>query len=238
MFNSLRSFTIGYSLLVLVFMSTVIFDGLQLVHYLVKPLFMVMLMVYVTKHKGSASPQFSNLILFGLFFSWLGDIALMFDEKVEILFVVGLAAFLIAHLGYGLAFIRNIKDSEADFNVSKAILLGIPFALFTGVFFYFIQADIPSELYVPVLAYTIVISIMGILSALRIGHVDSKSNQWILIGAILFILSDCVIAVNKFVVDFDYDAVLNMFLYLGGQYMIAIGAVYYSNALNSQKQDS
>jgi len=52
---------------------------------------------------------FTKMIQFGLFFSWIGDIALMFDEKIAILFVVGLGAFLIAHLGYAYAFIRNVK---------------------------------------------------------------------------------------------------------------------------------
>ena len=97
MFKSLKTFSIAYYSLVLVFMSTVLFD-LQLLHYAVKPLFMILLMIYhqqSVQEKGS----FYKLIQFGLFFSWIGDIALMFDEKIEILFVVGLAAFLIAHLG-------------------------------------------------------------------------------------------------------------------------------------------
>lgn len=156
----------------------------------------------------------------------------MFDEKVEILFVVGLAAFLIAHIGYAYAFVKNIKDSSVPFNWAKSLLMAVPFAAFTGAFFYYIKGGLPSDLFIPVLAYTVVISVMGITSAWRNGHVEKPTYNWILIGAILFILSDCVIAVNKFVIDFDYDAVLNMTLYLTGQFMITVGAVLHEKKVS------
>lgn len=162
----------------------------------------------------------------------------MFDEKVEVLFVIGLGAFLIAHLGYACAFLKNVKDSGKPFNKLSAVGYGAPFAVFTGAFFFFIKNGLPSDLFIPVLAYTIVISVMGITSAWRHGHVGNKTFSWILIGAILFILSDCVIAINKFVVDFNYDAVLNMILYLSGQFMITAGAVYHAQEISSTREGS
>lgn len=224
---SVRFFGLIYSLVSALFMATLFFEW-QLTHYLVKPMFMVVLMVFHFKAIPQKFGLFSKLIQFGLFFSWIGDIALMFDEKVEILFVVGLAAFLIAHLGYAAAFLNSIKRSNKPIKGLKALGFAGPFAVFTGAFFFFIKEGLPQELFVPVLAYTVVISLMGITAAWRHGHVNARTFNWILIGAILFILSDCVIAVNKFVVDFDYDAILNMTLYLSGQFMITVGAVYHS----------
>ena len=122
----------------------------------------------------------------------------------------------------------NIRASKQKFEVVRSVARAIPFAAFTGIFFYCIKEGLPAELFVPVLAYTVVISLMGIMAALRNGHVNSITFKWVLIGAILFILSDCVIAVNKFVIDFEYDAILNMALYLSGQFMIALGAIYMS----------
>lgn len=225
MFESLKKFTALYYALVAAFMCSLVFD-LPTLHYATKPLFMIVLMVFHGKQLGGASSLFSNMIQFGLFFSWIGDIALMIDEKFPILFVVGLGAFLIAHLGYSLGFLRNIKDSSLKIAPAKIALMGIPFVAFTGCFFYYIKEGLPSDLFIPVLAYTIVITIMGITSAARNGHADTKSYYWILVGAILFILSDMVIAVNKFVIDFENDAILNMWLYLTGQFMITVGAVY------------
>lgn len=193
---------------------------------------MILLMAFQWKTLSGLPSVFSKLIQFGLFFSWVGDIALMFDEKVEILFVVGLAAFLIAHLGYAYAFVKNITDSGEKFNVAAGIAMSVPFVLITGSFFYYMRDGLPADLFAPVLAYTVVISLMGITSAWRKGHVQSKTYNWILIGAILFILSDMVIAINKFVIDFNYDAIVNMILYLTGQFMIAVGAIYHQQDVN------
>jgi len=226
MFSSVKQFGFVYLGLGFVFLCTVLFD-LQLVHYVTKPLFMVLLMVFHYKKLSGLPSAFSKLVQFGLFFSWIGDIALMFDEQVEILFVVGLAAFLVAHLGYAYAFLKNISDSNNKFNMAAAGLMAVPFVVVTGSFFYYMKDGLSDDLFIPVLAYTIVISVMGITSAWRKGHVKTKTYNWILIGAILFILSDMVIAINKFVVNFDYDAVLNMILYLSGQFMIAVGAIYH-----------
>jgi len=194
---------------------------------------MILLMVYHWKQLSGLSSFFSKTIQFGLLFSWIGDIALMFDEKIPILFVVGLGAFLIAHLGYAAAFARNVKDSNSSLNVSKSALIALPFIAITSCFFYYMKDGLPAELFVPVLAYTVVISVMGITAVIRYNHVDAKSYKWILIGAILFILSDMVIAINKFVIDFDYDAILNMWLYLTGQFMITVGSVFYVRNLKS-----
>jgi len=232
MFESLKKFTMLYYGLVAVFMCSVLFDQI-LVHYVLKPLFMVTLMIFQRQQLKGNFGFFSKTIQFGLFFSWIGDIALMIDERYPILFVVGLGAFLIAHVGYALGFIRSITDSGKALKVGQSILMALPFALFTGFFVFYIKDGIPADLFFPVLAYTVVISFMGMTSALRQGHVDQSSFNWILVGAILFILSDCVIAVNKFYYDFDYDAVLNMTLYLTGQFMITVGSVKYSNSVKS-----
>jgi len=232
MFESRKKFTILFYGLTTIFLCSLLFDFL-IVHYVLKPLFMVTLMVF---HRQQVKDKFgflSRMVQFGLFFSWIGDIALMLDEHVPILFVVGLGAFLIAHVGYALGFIRTITDSGKPIKLGQSTLMALPFALFTGFFFFYIKDGIPSDLFVPVLAYTVVISFMGITSALRQGHVEQNSYKWILVGATLFILSDCVIAVNKFYYDFDYDAVLNMTLYLTGQFMITVGAVKYSNSVKN-----
>jgi len=231
MLSSVKGFGLLYFGLALVFLSTIIFE-LQWLHYATKPLFMILLMVFQWKMLSGLPSLFSKLVQFGLLFSWIGDIALMFDEKVEILFVVGLAAFLIAHLGYAYAFVKNVMDSNEKFNLRKGVAMAIPFVLVTGSFFYYMKDGLPDELFAPVLAYTVVISLMGITSAWRKRHVQPKTYNWILIGAILFILSDMVIAINKFVIDFDYDAILNMILYLTGQFMIAVGAVYHQKDVN------
>ncbi|MGB1319180.1 MAG: lysoplasmalogenase, partial [Flavobacteriales bacterium] len=155
-------------------------------------------------------------------------------NKTGIFFIVGLGSFLIAHLGYSIGFYRNIKSSLASFNYKKAALFSVPFILITGPFFMYIRPGIPAELFVPVLAYTTVITVMGMFSVWRYGHVNTTSFRWMFAGAVLFILSDCVLATNLFAIKpepfsetFKFLAAANMTLYLSGQLLITKGAIDY-----------
>ena len=98
----------------------------------------------------------------------------------------------------------------------------------------YIRPGIPAELFVPVLAYTTVITVMGMFSVWRYGHVNTTSFRWMFAGAVLFILSDCVLAINLFAIKpepfsetFKLLAATNMTLYLSGQLLITQGAIDY-----------
>ena len=230
MFQSHKRFSFFYFGVMLVYMLSIVL-GNQVLHNITKPVFMVLLVIYYRTQLG-ALDKFSKLILLGLFFSWLGDIFLMI-EKTGLFFILGLGSFLIAHLGYLGGFYQNLRSSKEPFNYGKSVLYSIPFLLITVPFFLYIKSGVPSELFMPVFAYTAVITAMGIFSALRFGHVNQKTFNWVLIGAILFIFSDCVLAINLFSIQPETGshlakglAICNMFLYLTGQYYITRGAVY------------
>ena len=222
---SLKNFSLLYFAVTAIHLLVLVFE-LNTLHLIVKPLFMPILTGMLYQLSTDRTSSFYKLMQFGLLFSWFGDIALMLDRENPLLFIIGLSAFLIAHLGYATAFIGSIKKSSATFQLPKAVLVAVPFMLFTALFFWKLQAGL-GEMYIPVLAYTSVITLMGIIAALRAGHTESENYRIILFGAVLFILSDCVIAWNKFVVDFEYDQVLNMSLYLSGQYFLTLGTLKY-----------
>jgi uncharacterized membrane protein YhhN len=224
----------------IVFMISVLSEQSTL-YYAVKPMFMAILMLFHHQQIHSKYSFFSIMIQAGLFFSWSGDIVLMLPDTTESLFIVGLGSFLIAHLGYSLGFYRTIKKSSYPFSYTKAASYSLPFILVTGPFFYYIKDSLPSDLFFPVLGYSCVISAMGMFSAWRNGHVNQKTFSWVLAGAILFILSDCVLALNLFSIKpqqssdmAKYLAILNMALYLTGQFMITVGAIYQIEPTNSK----
>lgn len=205
----------------------VLFFGWNSAHMFIKPLFMPILMLMLHQLAVNKKDGFYRLMQFGLLFSWFGDIALMIDRSSVLLFIAGLSFFLIAHIGYTLAFVGTIRSSKTPI---KALNVGIAtaiFALFAVSFFSQLNREILADMLVPVLAYTAVICTMGAVATLRQGHTDSRNYLLILAGAIVFIFSDCVIAWNKFVIDFPYDDVLNMSLYLSGQFLLAFGTLKY-----------
>lgn len=244
MSKSLKRFTLLFYVIMAVFMVSVLSEQ-TILHYAIKPMFMVILMIFHHQQINGKYGFFSKMIQAGLFFSWIGDVALMLPDTTGLLFIVGLGSFLVAHVGYSLGFYRTIKDSPVAFSYGKTAAYAVPFLLVTGPFFYYIKDGVPDDLFFPVLAYTAVISSMGMFAAWRHGHVEQTPFKWMLIGAVLFILSDCVLALNLFSIQPEKHsdmakllAILNMLLYLTGQFMITIGAIYQIVPTSSEPKGS
>ena len=172
---------------------------------LTKPLLMPILMFMAFQMGLKAR----NLYL-ALFFSLLGDIFLMFGG--EIYFMMGLGSFLIAHLFYIWLFKRDFQ-----FNWLRAL----PFLIITSSYFLFIKSGIEQNLLLPVAIYCLVITFMGIFAASR------KTNQYsyfiVLLGSILFIISDSLIAFNKFYTPLPLSSLWVMSTYGLAQFLIVLG---------------
>lgn len=224
--TNLSRFTFIYALIGLAEIS-VDYLGYRSLMYVLKPMLMIALAIYFYS-QTKASTKFFKLVLFGLIFSWGGDVFLMFEPFNPLFFVAGLGSFLVAHIFYVLAFVNNIKASPTPLGTSQIVTAVLPFLLFSGSFFFLIKDGL-GDMMVPVIAYTIVISLMGITASLRGSAVNKTSFIWVLAGAIMFIISDSTIALNKFVFTTDeplpFARVIIMGLYITAQYFIAVGSM-------------
>jgi len=155
----------------------------------------------------------SPMLGLALALSTVGDVLLDLDP--DRLFVFGLGSFLVAHLVYISVFVRNR---------SRTIPLGAPRLLAALlVLLYSIavsSALLPTlgNLVVPVAIYMCAITAM-VLSAI----LARFPNPWVAVGAILFLISDSLLAVNKFKTPIPYRDFLVWSTYYAGQYGIAIG---------------
>lgn len=170
-----------------------------------KPLLMPMLILLAYQIKIKEK----NLYI-ALFFSLLGDVFLMFGG--ELFFMLGLGSFLIAHLFYILLF-----KNEFHFSLIKSL----PFVVSTSAYLMFLKSGIEAKLLIPVMMYCLVITVMGIFAANR--KTNSKSYRWVLIGSILFIISDSLIAFNKFYAPLSNHAFWVMSTYGTAQFLIVAG---------------
>ncbi|HLK22348.1 MAG TPA: lysoplasmalogenase [Bryobacteraceae bacterium] len=157
----------------------------------------------------SASPMLGA----ALAVSTLGDVLLDLDP--EKLFVFGLGSFLLAHLIYLWTFIRN-RTRPLALGVAQIV----PTAL---VLVYSVSVSawlLPSlgGLIVPVAIYMCAITAM-VLSAI----LARFSNPWVAVGAILFLISDSLLAINKFKTPVPLRDVLVWSTYYAGQFAIANG---------------
>ena len=221
MFKKYPQFTFAFAIIFFVEL-IVITNNLTMLRYITKPLITISLMLFVfftIKRKS----RFSNKIIAGLFFSLLGDVLLMFAPTEEAFFMFGLGAFLIAHLFYISAFYLD-STNKIDVENRHVFPIFTVFGFFCIVFYYSIHSYL-GGMKIPVLVYAFVISMMAITAALRYGKTNEKSFVMILIGALLFMISDSLLAYNKFVEKLEVGHLLVMVTYMLAQFLIGIGTV-------------
>ena len=187
-----------------------------------KPLLVVALMYWFyisTSLKG----RFAKKIFAALIWSWMGDVLLMMVQLNANFFLFGLGAFLIAQLAYASAFFEDAR-TKGD----RPIWL-IPFAIAffaTNCFLLFgYLAPHLGVLKIPVLLYAIVISVMAIMAWSRYGASKGRSYWAIALGAWLFVISDSVLAINKFSDPIPNAGLIIVLSYILAQYGITMGAV-------------
>lgn len=146
-----------------------------------------------------------SLLLIGLFFSMIGDGTLHW-------FIVGLSAFLIGHLFYIAGFLKHYTFSLTRFSILIPLLL---FSIFIGNrLVTSLKLDHNEGLIIPVIAYITVIAMMALLATMT-------ENNWVAIGSILFVISDSILAWNKFISPIGYSGILVMTTYYSAQFFIA-----------------
>ena len=188
----------------------------QMVEYVFKPLLMTTLGEYFIREAQIKGQKQNQFILAALAFSFLGDIFLMADK----FFIVGLGAFLIAHIFYILAF----RSESSRFFSKKELLIPATFVLIYGaILLSIVLPNVGSALKIPIIVYSMTILVMLLTALHRYGNVSAVSFKYVIIGASLFILSDSMIAISKFVTAFPMDGVLIMATYGVGQYLIVVG---------------
>ncbi len=176
--------------------------------YIFKPLTMVL--IWLIAILGQASfPFYKYMIITGLIFSLAGDVFLMLPSDR---FVAGLVAFLIAHLFYIAAFASGID----------ALLWWplIPLVIY-GIVIYLIVASSLGKLRLPVLIYIGVILVMAWLAWERWSQTGQSEAFLTFTGAVLFVISDTILAINRFRGAFKPARALNLTTYFAAQWLIA-----------------
>ncbi|PHN02089.1 lysoplasmalogenase [Flavilitoribacter nigricans] len=196
-------------------------------NYLTKPFLMIWLGWYAYARLRPLRTASAKWLIVGLAFSFLGDTFLMFADgrpSGGLFFLLGLSSFLLTHVAYWLAF--HYWPGQQRGLLSERPLLALPFLLYWGVMIWLLW-PLPAGMEVPVLIYSAVILIMA-AKALQIGPNLLPGDQlMLLVGAILFVLSDSIIAISRFT-DWlpDWPVVIGwaiMITYLGGQLLIVMG---------------
>jgi uncharacterized membrane protein YhhN len=176
----------------------------------------------IAVYTGSPSGKDRALILLAILFSFAGDSFLLFDYKNPLYFIFGLVSFLITHILYIIYFIGIKPLRPSILQKHPWIILFITGYGFSLVYFLFPKLG---NLKTPVIVYAIIICTM-LLCSIHIFKRVNKNAGWLFIGgALLFVISDSLLAVAKFKSPFGYASFLIMLTYCAAQYFIAKGFV-------------
>lgn len=187
-----------------------------------KPLIMLVLGTYY--YTQSTQPiSLTKSVMAAIVFSWIGDISLMFQGKNELYFMVGLGAFLIAHICYVMAYSQHIEKKEgAGLHGIQKFRFSLPIVLAGTGLITILYAHL-GVFKIPVAVYAIVLMVMTLQALFRYGYTNTVSFWFVFVGAILFMISDSMIAVNKFLVPFELAGLAIMATYILAQFLIVKG---------------
>lgn len=208
--------TVNLSLSLLVFASAFVcihaeMTGRRGAAYVFKPLTMVLVLALALQPSASTSAFYAWMIVGGLMFSLVGDVLLMLPSDR---FAVGLASFLVAHLFYIVAF-------AADAGFGSAPLALLPFVLGSAALYPLLRPKL-GRLEIPVLLYMLVISVMAWQAVARWLAIGQLGALLASIGAVLFVISDAALALNRFHRPTPAAPVWKRSTYFGGQWLIGL----------------
>ena len=171
-----------------------------------------------------------RLILTALAFSFLGDVLLMFVTYHPFYFLLGLGSFLITHLLYIGAFMRLLKKKGEP--IAPDIKVVVFVSIYLCTLLYLLYPHISFSFRVPIIVYGVVISIMLMIS-FSMKRIFISSNYALLVfGTVLFVLSDTLIAINKFYIEIPLGGFWIMITYILAQYFIVSSFSNYINVTN------
>jgi uncharacterized membrane protein YhhN len=186
------------------------YSKLKSIHYFFKPLTMALIISLAAVRSSPFNLTYKYLILSALIFSLIGDFFLMLPRGK---FIQGMLAFLIAHILYILAFTQNVENYY--------LLMLVLVFIYASVIYFSLYKKL-NKLRLPVLLYVMAISIMGWLAVNRYLNFHSPKSLLVLMGGLLFLLSDSTWAVNKFRKQFWSAEIIILGTYFSAQLLLAL----------------
>ncbi len=186
-------------------------DSQRWLVYLFKPLATLLILALVLTFPSSR-PEYQWAIAAGLFFSTAGDIFLMLPEDR---FIAGLSSFLVAHLCYAYGFSLGVP-------FGTAFLFWPPYFMVGGIVVALVWPGLKPALRGPVMAYVAVIAVMAGQATGRWHALGGAVALLAAAGAALFIISDAVLAIDRFRWHFRAARAVTLGTYWSAQLLIAL----------------
>lgn len=182
--------------------------------FLFKPLTTALILVYAWP-RGTERPRLARWLRAGLLCSLAGDVALLWPEPG---FLPGLVSFLAAHVCYIVGFCTRKRLGAVRW---PFLMFGVIAAAVLGR----LWPHIPADLRAPVVVYVVCLSAMAAQAWAwwrgSVGQPDEPLARWAAWGGTLFVLSDAMLAINKFAGPLEMASFWVLASYWPAQWCIA-----------------
>lgn len=214
--KTIFKFFLVFIALSVIYLTCTLFTSAQIIFY-IKPLLLIPLMSITLLLRN-----FSNrkILFSALAFSWIGDILLLFVFKDDSFFIMGLIAFLTAHIFYIVLFLKELKKMDGKFTFGKPGLIII--LVYVAIFLSLLIPHLGNLMW-PVIIYSVVICSMLYTSYLLTPHFQKPVSVLLLSGAASFVFSDSILAIAKF-----YQPLPSAGFFIMATYLYAQGALVWA----------
>jgi alkylglycerol monooxygenase len=191
--------------------------GLLTLHFVFKPLTMLIAIILIATraHPSWASARFHHILLAAVTFSLAGDVFLMLPGNY---FIPGLACFLVTHLLYLTLFRQGTHWFARRGALMSTLAVGC--AMYAWVW----GGLTGPVLKIAVAIYIVAIALMTAQAIGRAHDVRHPSSVWVAVGTCVFMLSDALIAINRFVQPVPLAALWVLSTYYLAQILIVHNA--------------
>ena len=196
--------------------------GVIQLEYAVKPLIMIWMSVYFMLYRKKGA--FVAPVLLAFFFSWAGDIFLMFSDRDELFFFAGVGGFFFAQLSYIFIFIRFSEKGVKGY-VQKNPWISLFFVAYVAMMLVLLFPGLEGTMKPVITIYALSLMFMSMMALNRSGRVGILSFKLTFAGSLLFMLSDSMIAYDKFHSEIPLAGFLIMLTYMAAQYLIMRGLI-------------
>ncbi|MEO8856385.1 MAG: lysoplasmalogenase family protein [Burkholderiaceae bacterium] len=193
-------------------------------HAVFKPLTMLLAIALVAQSRGASTIAAGQqvLLMAALLASLVGDALLILPPRW---FVPGLAAFLLAHLCY----IALFRSAQPWFASRRALAATLAFG---AAMLAFVWSSLGEALKPAVSAYVVVIALMAAQAIGRATRLRDGQAMAVALGACLFLLSDSLLAIDKFVTPLPLAGLWILSSYYAAQILIVLGMLRQHQAAN------
>lgn len=181
--------------------------------YLCKPLTTGLILLIAALRPAPADSLYHTAVLAGLVCSLAGDVFLMLPQDR---FIPGLASFLTAHLCYIVAFSSGTRLGFSPWTT-------LPLVVYAALLLNILWPRL-GKMKGTVLLYIAVILVMAWRALCRWEQMGTTGALMAAVGALLFVISDSALALNRFRKPYPSAQLLILSTYYPAQILIALSA--------------